>query len=73
MSFGHPKQFNVSVLLSTAALFVCYGVLYLCNLLTIYNFALALFISECTILIYRLYYCYHYKIFSFHGRTPAAL
>lgn len=73
VSFGHPKQFNVSVLLSTAALFVCYGVLYLCNLLTIYNFALALFISECTILIYRLYYCYHYKIFSFHGRTPAAL
>ena len=73
VSFGHPKQFNVSVLLSTAALFVCYGVLYLCNLMTIYNFALALFISECNILIYRLYYCYHYKIFSFHGRTPAAL
>lgn len=63
VSFGYPKPFNVSVLLSTLSLVILYGVCYLFNLFSIYNFAWVLVCSELVILLYRGYYCVKYKLF----------
>ncbi len=68
VSFGYPKPFNRSVILSTLVLFLVYGILYFANLFTIYNFAFALFFAELVILIYRGYFGLHYNIFTYDGR-----
>lgn len=62
ISFGYPKPFNYSVLLASVVLVIVYGLLYVLQLMTIYTFAMALVIAELFILIYRFYYCKHYKI-----------
>ncbi len=62
VSFGYPAYFNKSVILSTIILLLIYGLMYILNLFTIYNFVFALFLSELIILIYRLYYCRKYDI-----------
>lgn len=62
VSFGYPKPFNTSVLLSTLSLVLLYGVCYAFNLFSIYNFAWALVCSELVILLYRGYYCIKYKL-----------
>lgn len=68
ISFGYPKPFNRSVILSTILLFIVYGILYFANLFTIYNFAFALFFAELVILIYRGYFGLHYNIFIYNGK-----
>lgn len=62
VSFGYPKPFNISVILSTITLFILYCISYIFDIFTIYNFAWILVISEFTILLYRLYYCIHLKL-----------
>lgn len=62
VSFGYPKPFNVSVLLSTAILFALYAICALLGCLTVYNFAWVLVASEFVILVYRGFYCFHYKL-----------
>lgn len=62
VSFGYPKPFNISVIVSTITLFCLYILMYMMNIFNIYYFALALFISELAILIYRSYYCFKLKI-----------
>lgn len=62
VSFGYPKPFNRSVVLSTVTLFVLYLICYLLDIFTIYNFAWILVISEFVILVYRIYYCRKYKL-----------
>ncbi len=62
VSFGFPKPFNISVILSSVTLFLLYIVLYLSNVFSIYNFAWALVISEFIILLYRMFYCLKYKL-----------
>ncbi len=65
VSFGYPKPFNISVILSTVTLGVLYLIFYLSGVFTIYHFAWALVISEFVILLYRGYYCFYYRIISF--------
>lgn len=62
VSFGYPKPFNVSVLLSTLSLALLYGVCYVFNQFSIYSFAWTLVCSEFVILLYRGYYCFKYKL-----------
>lgn len=62
VSFGYPKPFNRSVVLSTITLFILYLICYLFDVFTIYNFAWILVTSELVILIYRIYYCVKYKL-----------
>lgn len=62
VSFGYPKPFNVSVLLSTISLFVLYFICYLFDVFSIYAFAWVLVASEFVILLYRMYYCIHLKL-----------
>lgn len=69
VSFGHPKIFNLSVILSTIALLLFYVILYIGNWFTLQKFALTLFGAEATILFYRLYYCYHFNIFLWNKRN----
>lgn len=64
VSFGYPKPFNISVIISTLVLLFLYLILYLTGQFSVYNFAISICIAEFVILIYRLYFCYHYKIFS---------
>lgn len=66
VSFGYPRPFNRSVVLSTVTLFVLYLVCYLFDIFTIYNFAWILVISEFIILLYRIYYCIKYKLIIGH-------
>lgn len=63
VSFGYPKPFNMSVILSTVILLFLYVIIYTFHLFSIEYFALTLFVTELAILFYRLYYCFHYKIF----------
>lgn len=65
VAFGHVKPFNYSVLLSTVALLLLYGLFYLTNNFTLISFAFALIFSESFIAIYRLYFCFKFKLFSF--------
>ena len=62
VAYGFYKPFNFSVIYST--LFVCslYGILYVFNLLGGECFALAMFLTELFILIYRFYYCLKFKL-----------
>ena len=62
VAYGFYKPFNFSVIYST--LFVCslYGILYVFNLLNGECFALAMFLTELFILIYRFYYCLKFKL-----------
>lgn len=62
VAFGYPKPFNWSVILSTMILIVCYFVMYVFNVLTVYNFAYAMGITELFIVLYRLSYCYKNNI-----------
>lgn len=62
VSFGYPKPFNRSVVLSTITLFILYFICYLLGSLSIYMFSYILVISELVILIYRIFYCYKLKI-----------
>lgn len=62
VSFGYPKPFNFSVILSTLILFILYLLCFLTGCLTVYNFAWVLAISEFVILLYRGYYCFHYQL-----------
>jgi PST family polysaccharide transporter len=63
VSYGYAKEFNYSVILSTLFLALAYFLLYMIGIFTVFIFAWVLVLSELLILLYRLYYCYHYKIF----------
>lgn len=62
VAFGYPKPFNLSVLLSSLVMLFFYCCLYLFNIVTIYNFAIALVLAELFVFLYRLYYSKKYKI-----------
>lgn len=68
VAFGHVKPFNYSVLLSTVALLLLYGLFYLTNNFTLISFAFALIFSESFIAIYRLYFCMKFRLFSFQQK-----
>lgn len=65
VAFGYPRPFNNSVIYSTFVLVFIYSLLYWMNLFTIYNFALALVLTDIFVLFYRLYYCRLYRILTF--------
>lgn len=62
ISFGHSGAFNKSILMSTLVLACCYFFFYSIGAFTVYSFALILFITQFSMLIYRLFYCYYYRI-----------
>lgn len=62
VSFGYPRPFNFSVILSSVTLFLLYILCYILDIFSIYNFALVLVVSELVILIYRMYYCLKLKL-----------
>lgn len=63
VSFGYPKPFNVSVLLSTLSLVLLYVGGYSFDLFSIYYFAWTLVCSEFVILLYRGCYCLKLNLF----------
>lgn len=71
VSFGYAKPFNRSVILSTIVLISIYVLLYFLNLFSILNFAFALGLAELVIAVYRLYYCFHYKLIMLYGRVSS--
>lgn len=64
VAFGHPAPFNHSVVYSTILLCILFLILYLCNIFTINTIAVTLGLSELFVLAYRLYFCFHFKIFN---------
>lgn len=62
VSFGFPKIFNMSVILSTISLLLMYLLLYVFDVFSIYNFAFTLVLSEVVILVYRLYFCFKFNL-----------
>lgn len=67
VSFGHSAPFNNSVILSSVVLLVLYGIMYLVNMVSIYNFAIILCMAELVILIFRFFYCAKYRIIILEG------
>ncbi|MDR1103621.1 MAG: oligosaccharide flippase family protein [Tannerella sp.] len=65
VSFGHQRPFNLSVLLSSALLLVCYALMVLTQNNSIYLYALTLVLAECVVLGYRFYYCRKYGLVGF--------
>lgn len=65
VSFGYPKPFNHSVIISTFFLCFIYFILYILNVQTSSAFALALVLTDLFVLTYRAYYCRKYGLFSF--------
>lgn len=65
VSFGHPKEFNLSVIFSSLVLIAMYGICYWLEVFNIENFALALVVSEVFIVAFRFYYCVKYDILQF--------
>ena len=64
VSFGYSAQFNKSVIYSSAVLLVCYLIMYIADIINIYNFALTIVITEFMILAYRYYFVHKFKLFS---------
>lgn len=71
VSFGYPKPFNRSVVLSTVILIAIYVILYFTNSFSIINFAIALGFAEFVMAVYRLYYCNYYKLITLYGRVSS--
>lgn len=67
VAFGYPRPFNASVIWSTLVLAFVYAVLYAAGAFTIYNFALAIVVTDVFVLLYRFYYCCRYGIICFKG------
>lgn len=61
ISFGHPKPFNMSVIVSTLFMCALYGMAFIFDALSVYAFAWILVASESVLLIYRVYFCRKYK------------
>ncbi len=68
VAFGYFRPFNFSVILSTVIIICLYALYYLIGYFSIVNLALALGFSEFVIALYRLFFCFKFKIFSFHGQ-----
>lgn len=64
VSFGHPKPFTYSVILSFVCLMILYFIMFITNNVYYLYFAYVLVIAESIILLYRLYYCFKLKIFT---------
>ncbi|MCM1030190.1 MAG: oligosaccharide flippase family protein [Oscillibacter sp.] len=66
VSFGYPRPFNYSVVYSSLVMLIVYLLLYFFNYFSGETFALAMFVTEGFILMYRLYYCFKFKVFSIY-------
>jgi PST family polysaccharide transporter len=62
VAFGHQRPFNLSVVLSTAVLLICYVLMFLTDTNSIYLYAFTLGLAELTVVVYRLYYCRKYGL-----------
>ena len=62
VAWGYSKPFNNSVVLSTILIIGLYGILYILKTNTIFSYCFVLIITECFIVVYRLFYCLKYKI-----------
>ena len=65
VSFGYPKPFNQSVIISTFFLCFIYFLLYIFQVQASSAFAWALVLTDLFVLTYRTYYCRKYRLFSF--------
>ncbi|MDR0844272.1 MAG: oligosaccharide flippase family protein [Tannerella sp.] len=65
VSFGYQRPFNLSVILSTVALLVCYVLMILTDNNSIYLYALTLVVAELVVVGYRFYYCRKYGLVKF--------
>ena len=64
VSFGYPKPFNQSVIISTFFLCFIYFILYIFRIQVSSAFAWALVLTDLFVLAYRTYYCRKYRLFS---------
>lgn len=64
VSFGHPKPFTSSVIISFVVLLLLYFFMYISGSLEYIFFAFILVIAEFVIFLYRFYFCYKYQIFN---------
>ncbi|MDR2138219.1 MAG: oligosaccharide flippase family protein [Tannerella sp.] len=79
VSFGHQHPFNLSVILSSAVLLICYTLMIVTQNNSVYLYALTLVVAESVVFGYRFHYCRKYGLVGFgdllfHGkaRGPAA-
>ena len=62
VSFGHSKQFNISIILSTFLIILLYILLFIFNCFTVNIFAFIMVLTEIFVIVYRMYYCKKYQI-----------
>ncbi|MDR2764632.1 MAG: oligosaccharide flippase family protein [Tannerella sp.] len=65
VSFGHQRPFNLSVILSSVVLLICYTLMVATQKNSIYLYALTLVLAECVVLGYRFCYCRKYGLVGF--------
>ncbi|MDR1676240.1 MAG: oligosaccharide flippase family protein [Tannerella sp.] len=65
VSFGHQRPFNLSVILSSAVLLICYTLMVATQNNFIHLYALTLVLAECVVLGYRFRYCRKYGLVGF--------
>ena len=64
VSFGYPRAFTDSVIISTFFLCFLYLFIYIFDIQTAVVYAFALVLTDIFVLFYRMYYCLKYKLFS---------
>ncbi|MDR1455666.1 MAG: oligosaccharide flippase family protein [Tannerella sp.] len=65
ISFGHQRPFNMSVILSSAVLLVCYALMVATHSSSIYLYAFTLALAEGVVLGYRFRYSLKYGLLGF--------
>ncbi|MDR2041115.1 MAG: oligosaccharide flippase family protein [Tannerella sp.] len=65
VSFGHQRPFNLSVILSSVILLICYALMIATHTNSIHLYALTLALAECVVLGYRFRYCRKYGLVGF--------
>lgn len=65
VSFGYPRPFTDSVIVSTLFLCFIYLIIYYLDIQTSFYYALALVLTDIFVLIYRMYFCRKYRLLIF--------
>lgn len=65
VSFGYPRTFTDSVIVSTLFLCFIYLIIYYLDIQTSFYYALALVLTDIFVLIYRMYFCRKYRLLIF--------
>lgn len=73
IAWGHSKEFNDSIIVSTIGLVILYALAWFGEASSVYCFAWIMITAEFIIFVYRLYYCLKYRIFSLTYGEPQCI